>query len=132
MNALRRTLYLQAAVWGVAGAALAVAPGFVLKSVFGQPGLNEPTWLRVTGIEGFALAMLMVLVGHRADDLWWWSWAFAFLSTALAGAALLNAAFGLNPGQSGALWWALGAVAAAFSAALLAGLYLTSRERPLP
>ncbi len=132
MNALRRTLYLQAAVWAVAGAALALVPRFVLHAVFDQPSVGEAAWVRLAGVESFTLAMLMVLVAHRVEDLWWWSWAFALMTTAVAAVALLHAAFGLGPNEPSGLWWILGAVAAAFDLALLLGIQLTSRERPLP
>ena len=121
-----------AAVWALVGAALAVAPHLVLVSLFGQPALNEPAWVRLLGIHAVTVAMLMVLVAHRIEDLWWWSWAFALMTTAVAVLDLLNAAFGLNPGESGALWWLFAAVAAAFDLALLYGLFVSSRERPVP
>jgi len=132
MNPLRRILYVQAALWVIAGVALAVAPRQIVVSLFGQPPLSELTWIRLVGIEAVTVAMLMVLVAHRLEDLWWWSWAFAFVETGTAALGLLNAGFGLRPGQSGALWWILGAVGAAFALALLWGLLRASREQPLP
>ena len=132
MNALRRALYLQAAVWALAGAALALAPRFVLVTVFGQPAPNEPAWLRLLGIHAFTVAMLMVLVAHRIDDLWWWSWAFALMTTAVVMVVVLNAAFGLQPGESSVLWWLFAAVAVGFDLALLYGLFVASRENPTP
>ena len=132
MNSLRRILCLEAALWALLGAALAVAPRQIVVSLFGQPPLSELTWIRLVGVEAVTVAMLMVLVAHRVEDLWWWSWAFAFLATATAALGLLNAGFGLRLGQSAALWWVIGAVGAAFSVALLWGLLQTSREQPLP
>jgi len=132
MNGLRRALYLQAAVWALAGAALALAPRFVLVTVFGQPAPNEPAWLRLLGIHAFTVAMLMVLVAHRIEDLWWWSWAFALMATGVAGVVVLNAALGLAPGESGVLWWLFSLVAVGFDLALLFGIYMTSRQQPLP
>jgi hypothetical protein len=128
LNALRRALYLEAAVWAIAGAALAATPRFVLVGVFGQPEPAEPAWFRVIGLQAFGLALLMVLVGHRARELWWWSWAFALTTVGMAVVAVLHAAFGLAPGQSGALWWTFAGVSAVFALALLYGLYLTARE----
>ena len=46
--------------------------------------------------------------------------------------ALLNAAFGLGPHESSALWWVFSGVAVVFSLALLNGLYVASREQPAP
>jgi hypothetical protein len=132
MNALRRVLYLQSAVWALAGAALAVAPRFVVVTLFNQPRHQELAWVRLFGIQSVGLALLMILVAHRVESLWWWSWAFALATTAVAVAALLNAAFGLGPHQSSVLWWALAAVAVLVSLSLLYGLFQASREQPFP
>ena len=101
MNGLRRALYAQSAVWGLAGASLAAAPR-------------------------------MVLVGQRIEELWWWAWAFALVTVAAAAAVLLNAAFGLEAGQGALLWWIFSAVAFGFALWLLAALYVTSQQNPLP
>jgi len=132
MNALRRVLYLQAAVWAIAGAALAAAPRFLLVTLFHQPRHQEFAWLRVLGAQGIGLGLVMVLVAHRIEELWWWSWAFALATVATAAVALLNAAFGLAPHESSVLWWMFAAVAVLFSLGLLYGLYAASREQPLP
>ena len=132
MNGLRRTLYLQAAVWALVGASLAVAPHLVLVTVFRQPALNEPAWIRLLGVHAVTMAMLMVLVAHRIEDLWWWSWAFALVTVGITSVAVLNAAFGLSPGQPALFWWLFSAVAVVSSLGLLAGLYLSSQENPLP
>jgi peptidoglycan/LPS O-acetylase OafA/YrhL len=132
VNALRRVLNIQAAVWAVAGLALLIAPRFVVVTVFDQPPHQELAWLRLFGVQALGLAMLMVLVAHRVKELWWWSWAFAFVSVAGAAVALLNAAFGLGPHQSAALWWVLAAVMVLFSLGLLYGLLAASREQPFP
>lgn len=125
MNALRRTLYLQAAAWAVAGLVLGVAPGLA--------GGDQHVWVRLLGVEAFVLAMLMVLVGHRIEDLWWWSWAFALLSLATTAVVLLHAAFGhLHGTAATAWWWALSLAAAGFTLALLYGLFVASRQNPFP
>jgi hypothetical protein len=131
MNALKRALYLEAGVWAVSGLALSIAPKLVIKILFDQPR-TDPAWLRVAGIEAFGLAMLMVLVAHRIEDLWWWSWAFALVTVGVAAVAVLNAAFGLAPGQPALFWWLFSAVAVFSSLGLLAGLYVSSQEQPLP
>ena len=128
MNALRRVLYLQAAAWAVAGMALAAVPRFVVETVFGQPVPFDPAWLRILGLQAFGLALLMVLVAHRAEELWWWSWAFAMATTGSAAVALLHAAFGVGPGESRASWWVLALVLVGFSLSLLYGLYATARR----
>jgi hypothetical protein len=132
MNTLRRVLYLEAGVWGLAGAALALAPRFVLVSVFDQPPYREFAWLRLYGIQAVGLAMLMVLVAHRIEQLWWWSWAFAAVTAGTAVVVVLNAAFGLSPRQSGVLWWLFSLVALAFAFGLLYGLFVSSKEQPFP
>jgi hypothetical protein len=131
MNALKRALYLEAALWAVGGLALAIAPRFVLETIFDQPR-TDPAWLRLAGIQAFGLAMLMVLVAHRIEDLWWWSWAFALITVGVAAVTVLNAAFGLASGQPAAFWWLFAAVAILASLGLLAGLYVSSQEHPLP
>ena len=132
MNALRRVLYLQAAVWALAGLSLAAAPRLLLVSLFGQPPLYDYAWLRILGLQSLGLAMLMVLVGHRVTELWWWSWAFELVNVAIVPVVVLNAAFGLAPGESAVLWWMFSLVAAGFAFALLYGLFVSSREQPLP
>jgi hypothetical protein len=132
MNTLRRVLYLEAGVWAVAGASMALAPRFVLVTLFDQPPQGEFAWLRLYGIQTLGLAMLMVLVAHRIEQLWWWSWAFVLVTAATAGLVVLNAAFGLAPGQSGVLWWLFGFVALVFSFGLLYGMFVSSREQPFP
>ena len=109
MRTLRMTLYLQAAVWSSVGAALAIVPRFVVSTVFGQTRPVGDGWIRVAGIQAFGLALFMVLVGHRIQDSWWWSWGFTIVTAGLAAVALLNAAFGLTPGDSAVLWWLFGA-----------------------
>jgi len=132
MNMLRRVLYLEAAVWALVGTALVVVPRFVVVTLFDQPPLGEFSWLRLYGIQSVGLAMLMVLVAHRIEQLWWWSWAFAFVTAVSASVVVLNAAFGLSPGQPSLLWWLFGLVAVAFSFGLMYGMYQTSKEQPFP
>jgi hypothetical protein len=129
---LRRALYLQAAVWAAAGLALALAPRLLLVSLFRQPEHPDYTWFRLLGLHVIGLAMLMVLVGHCLEDLWWWSWAFALVTVGMAAIVLLNAAFGLEPGESGVLWWAMGGLSLVFSMTLLWGLFVSAQEHPVP
>jgi len=131
MNALKRALYLEAAVWAVTGLALSIDPRMILERLFDQPTV-DPAWTRIVGIQAFGLALLMVLVAHRIEDLWWWSWAFALVTVGITSVAVLNAAFGLSQGQPALLWWLFSAVAVVSSLGLLAGLYLSSQENPLP
>ena len=124
-------MYLEAALWALSGAALALAPGLALHTVFRQPPLGEPAWLRLYGIQAVGLAMLMVLVAHRIEDLWWWAWAFAFVTVGVTVVTVLNAAFGLGPNEPAALWWLFSLAGLGLSLGLLYGLFVVSRERPL-
>jgi len=130
MSVLRRALHAQAAVWAAAGAVLVIAPGWVVESVLGQPPLGESAWLRMLGAQGVGLAMLMVLVARRLRDLWWWAWPFALVSVAIAVIAVLNAAFGLGPGESAAVWWLMGAACLILAAAILWGLAIAAQQNP--
>ena len=134
MYTLRRALYVQAAALFLVGAALAVAPTVLLPHLFGQPPslFGETAWARLAGVEGVGLAMVMTMVGHRVEELWWWAWAFAFTTVAAAVVVVLNAAFGLASAESRLAWWSFAAVLVALSLALLYGLYVSSREQPLP
>jgi hypothetical protein len=127
---LKRALYAQAAVWAVAGVVLAVAPRWVLTTLFDQPPLAENAWLRILGVEAAGLAMLMVLVARRLDDLWWWAWAFELVTLCVASVAALNAAFGLSPHEPALLWWLLTAAAVVLALALLVGLAGAARDNP--
>lgn len=130
MSVLRRALHAQAVVWAAAGAALLIAPGWIVESILGQPSLGDSAWLRMLGAQAVGLAMLMVLVARRLRDLWWWAWPFALVSVAIALIAVLNAAFGLGPGESAALWWLMGAVCLVLAAGILWGLAITAQQNP--
>ena len=132
MSLLRRFLYWQAAVWVGCGVAIAVAPRWVLVSLFDQPVYPQYAYVRVCGVMSVGLALFMVLIAQRIEDLWWWSWAFALMTTAVVTVVVLNAAFGLQPGESSVLWWLFAAVAVGFDLALLYGLFVASRENPTP
>ncbi len=132
MQILRRTLYVQAGVWAFAGLSLLIAPEFVLVTIFGQPAYQEFAWQRIVGLQALGLAMLMILVAHRIEEIWWWSWAFALVTTAMAAVTLLNVAFGLGPHQAAGLWWLLSAIFVVFALGLLFGLYAASQEQPNP
>jgi hypothetical protein len=132
MALLKRVLYLQAAVTALLAVALLALPKFVLISLFGQAPHPEYAWVRISGIEALGLAMFMVLVAHRAAEVWWWSWAFVIVTGFIAVIAAFNALIGLPDGASPVLWWLLAGGNAGFCAALLWGLGRTGQERPLP
>ncbi|MBI4261716.1 MAG: hypothetical protein HY658_14265 [Actinobacteria bacterium] len=131
MALLKRTLYLQALVWAVVGVALAALPRFLLVSVFGQGPLGDYAWARIVGLQAFTLALVMVLVAHRIEELWWWSWGFVIGTLGIALVVVLNASFGLREGSSPVMWWIFSAVTWGFALSLLWGLFRTGRERPI-
>jgi hypothetical protein len=130
VNDLRRVLYLQAGVFAALGIPLAVAPRFVLLTVLGQPPNPDYSWARITGVGAFAMALLMVLVAHHAEQTWWWSWAFLVLRAGEGLIATLNALFGLPEGAPAWPWWAFAGLSWAFVAGLLYGLARAGAERP--
>jgi hypothetical protein len=130
MELLRRVMVLQAAVWAACGVAIAVAPRFVLVSMFDLPPLPDQGYVRIAGVFAFSLALLMVLVARRLTELWWFAWAFVIATAGSAVVAALNALFGLPEGASPLLWWVFAALSAAFTVGLLAGLAKTGTERP--
>jgi hypothetical protein len=127
---LRQVLYVEAAGLVVYGVIAALFPIWMLETLFDQPTVGEYAWVRMTGIQAIGIAMLMVLVAHRIESLWWFSWAFALTGGAIALLAAINALFGLLDGVSPLFWWLLAAGAAANTAALLLGLGRTGLERP--
>ncbi len=130
MRLLRRLLQLQAALWAAAGVLLLLGPGWLLENVMRQPRLGDVVWLRTLGVMSLVLAMLMVLVQQKLDDVWWWAWAFALLEAGTATVFVLHALFGVPAGASAAAFWILGVANAAFAAGLLLGLGYTSQEKP--
>jgi hypothetical protein len=121
---------LQALVWAACGIAIAVAPRFVLVTVFDLPPLPDQGYVRIAGVFAFSLSLLMVLVARRLETLWWFAWAFVLATAGSAIVAALNALFGLPDGVSPLLWWVFATVSTAFTVGLLAGLAKTGTERP--
>jgi hypothetical protein len=127
---LRRVLYWMAASWAAAGLAVAVAPRWLLVTVFDQPPYPDYGYVRSTGIMALALAMLMVLVAQRLDELWWFSWTFALAGAALATVTALDAVVGVPDGAGTLLWWIFTGANAAFTAGLLLGMARAGQEKP--
>jgi len=127
---LRRVLVWQAALWAGFGLVLVIAPGWVVETVFDQPPLGEEAWLRVSGVMAIALAGMMVLVSHRVEDLWWWSWTFVILEVASSVVLVLNALVGVPEGAASWPWWLLAGVNAGFALIELAALARIGGERP--
>ena len=130
MDLLRRVMILEAAVWAACGVAIAVAPRFVLVTMFDLPELPDQGYVRIAGVFAFSLSLLMVLVARRLETLWWFTWAFVLATAGSAIVAALDALFGQPVGASPLLWWLFAAVSSAFTVGLLAGLAKTGTERP--
>lgn len=130
MNLLRRVLYYQAAVWTACGLAIAVAPRPVLQTIFDQVPYSDDAYVRVCGAMSIGLALMMVLVAQKIEDLWWWSWAFALTDAAIVTITALHALFGLPDGSGAMLWWLFAGVNAVFAAALLTGMGFAAQEKP--
>lgn len=126
---LRTVLYLDAVVWAVTGVLLLVLPGTVLEDVFDQVPLGEYVWVRMAAILGVGVAMLMFMVAHRIETLWWFAWAFVLTEGALVLLSVLNATLGLPEGSAALLWWLFAGVSAGFAAAMLVGLAKAGLER---
>ena len=125
MAGLRRTLYLGAAATAMFGLVLAIAPNWAIVTVANQPPYPDYAGARMLGVGSFASAMLMTMVANHVEENWWWSWAFVVQAGGIAAVAIARAIAG---GASGA-WWALGAITAVQTVALVAGLAKTGTER---
>jgi hypothetical protein len=127
---LRRALYLSALLWALSGIALLAFPGFLLTTLLDQPAPSDDAWLRLFGVVAFVLALLMVLVGHRVDQLWWWCWAFVILEVGGAAVATLHFVFALPDGAAPWPWWLMAGVFWAFAGAFLWGIARAGVEAP--
>ena len=130
MNLLRRVLYYQAAVWTGCGFTIAVAPRWVLQTVFGQVPYPDDAYVRVCGAMSIGSAMMMVLVAQKIEDVWWWAWAFALTDAAIVTITALHALFGLPNGSGPLLWWLFAGVTFVLGAGMLTGLAKSSQEKP--
>ena len=130
MTFLRRVLAAQATLWAAFGFVVGVAPGWLLETVADQPTLTDDAWIRALGVIAVVLALLMVLVSQRLEDVWWWAWAFVVLEAGTATVFALHALFGLPEGASSWSWWLLAGVNGAAGALDLVGLGLAAQEKP--
>lgn len=130
MKLLRRVLYYQAVIWTGCGLAVIIAPRWVLVTLFDQVPYPDYGYVRTTGAMSVGLALLMVLVAQKIEDLWWWSWAFALTDAALVTITSLNVLFGLPAGSGAVLWWLFAGVNLALGTGLLAGMGLASQDKP--
>jgi len=127
---LRRLLKVQAILWAAWGLLALALPRWLVESAMGQPALGDDVWLRSIGVVSLVLALLMVLVSQKLDEVWWWSWAFAVADIGLATLCVLHALFGLPDGGAAWPWWVLGALNALLGAGLLVGMAEAGQEKP--
>ena len=130
MTLLRRLLKIDSALWVVWSLAVLIAPGWVIEDLLSQPASPGYGWVRASAVMGLVLALLMVLVSQKLEELWWWSWAFAILEIGLATVLALTALFGLPDGVASWPWWILAVINGAVGAGLLAGMGLAGQEKP--
>lgn len=125
---LRRVLYLQAAANALFAVFALAAPRFLLVSLLGQPQPVDDAWVRLVGVQDLVLAMLIVLVAQRIEDLWWWSWAFVAMTFGTAAVTTLHALVGLPPAAAAWPWWAAGLFSWAIAFGLLRGIAVAGVE----
>jgi hypothetical protein len=127
---LGRVLKVQALAWFVGALGFGLAPRWLLEDVGSQVPAPDSAWLRGAAMMGFTLALLMVLIARRLEDVWWWAWSFAILETLLATVLLLNALFSLPAASAAWPWWTLGGIHLAFAALDTIGLARAGQEKP--
>lgn len=128
MNQLRRVLYLDAALWALAGVLLALVPRWVLVDLAGLDPYPEYVWVRAVGILAFSVALLMVLAAQNAEQAWFWTWAFIFAELNLGLLFTVKALFAAN-GNAGA-WWIAALACILPGLALLWGVARAYAEAP--
>jgi hypothetical protein len=127
---LRNALYLTAAAWAGSGIAFALFPATILVRWFDQPAYPDDAAVRATGILCAGMALLMVLVAQKHEEVWWWSWAFAITAAALGTLSAVNAIWGLPPHAGALIWWLFAGGNFAFAALILLGMESASHEKP--
>jgi hypothetical protein len=146
MGTLRKVLFIHAAVWGVLGVAMMVAPAsfvhllssdtLIVFTSFRAGGFVPSigpidTFARIIGSSLLVIAMFMVLVAQKIEAVWWWSWAFVFGDLLVTLIATTHAAFGVSNGASSLPWWIVTVVSVAFAIALLWGLFKAQQDQPI-
>jgi hypothetical protein len=88
-------------------------------------------FVRLGGVQTFALAMLMVLVAQKIESTWWWSWTFVIADAILAAVVLFHLAFGIENSAPTLVWWVILALCLGFAVALLWGLFKAQQDQPI-
>lgn len=129
MTLLKRVLYWQAALWALSGVALFTVPGWLVERVLNQPPVGDDVWLRALGAMAVVLSLLMVLVAHHVDEVWWWAWAFVILEASTAALFAVNALVSLPPGAASWPWWLIAGANAIVGALEVVALAKVGMER---
>src|SRR5262245_2339787 len=130
VKVLRTFLYAGAAVWAASGLALAIVPRVLILDLFDGAPAQDWALARTLGVAAIGLAMVMVLVAQRLEDVWWWAWAFIITTAGVATVNGLSAALGDREGRAQLLLWLAAAVNAAVCAGLVVGMGRTAQEKP--
>jgi hypothetical protein len=130
VKVLRTFLYAGAAAWAASGLALVLFPRALIHDLFRNPFIRDWAMIRTLGVVSIGLAMLMVLVAQRLEDVWWWAWAFIITTAGIATVNGLHAAFGDRSGRARLMLWLIAAVNAALCAGLLVGMGRAAQEKP--
>jgi hypothetical protein len=146
VKTLRKVLFIHAAVWGVVGVAMLIAPAPFVRVL--SPGVFSvvtsfaagpfvpsagptDTFARIIGSTWFVVAMFMVLVAQKVEAVWWWSWAFVIGDLLLVVTTATHATFGLPQTSSSLPWWIVALVSLGFAASLLLGLFKAQQDQPI-
>lgn len=129
MKLLRTVLYLEAAgllAWAILAG---LFPAWVTETLGDQVPLVEYAWVRMSAVQAFGFAMMMVLVAVQIETRWWFSWAFVITGGLIALLSAFTALGGLFDSRSPRLWWFLAAAGALNALGLVVGLGKTGLER---
>ena len=130
MKVLRTFLYAGAVAWAASGLALALIPHYLIHDLFQNPWIRDWALIRTLGVVSIGLAMVMVLVAQRLEDVWWWAWAFIITTAGVATVNGVHAAFGDRSGRAQLMFWLIAAVNGVLCAGLLVGMGKTAQEKP--
>src|SRR6266508_575871 len=101
----------------------------LLKRVLDQPPVGDDVLLRAMGAMAVVLSLLMVLVAHHIEEIWWWAWAFVILEASTAGLFAMNALLSLPAGAAAWPWWLIGGANAVLGTLELVALARVGMER---
>jgi hypothetical protein len=127
---LQRVLKLQAAVWLLVSLPELIVPEWFLVTVWKQPVYPDYAYVRSMGAAAVGLALFMILIAQRIEEVWFWAWGFVAVNGLLATVCALSALLGPTSGSASLYWWLLAAGNVAFAVALIIGMNRAEAERP--